>query len=70
MNLVTITFKDREALVCGLLEDFDFALNSEKEEIEVYKDHEFIGYYQSIVGTTEEDLFEYISNCLKQLTEA
>lgn len=64
--MVTFTLKDKEALVCDSLDNFDFSLNFDKEEVEVYKKGEFLGYYRDVVGTTEEDLFQYITTVWKQ----
>ena len=64
--VVTIRLKDKKVLVCDALENFDFVLNKEKEELEVYKNQEFLGYFSAIYGTTEEDLFEYITNTWEQ----
>ena len=39
-------------------------LNEEKQELEIYKNNEFHGYYCSIVGITEDELIKYIQDKL------
>ena len=66
---VTIRLKDKEVLYADALENFDFCLNSEKGELEVYNRGNFIGYYNGIIGISEESLREYVENCWKQTSE-
>ena len=65
-NIVTIRLKDKEALVADALENFDFALDSEKGEVEVYRNNTLLGYYENIYGITVDELLDYIQNCYEQ----
>lgn len=60
MDLVTISFKDKDILLCASLEDLTFKLNNEKHELEIYKAGEFQGYYASIIGINEEEFIKYV----------
>lgn len=60
--LVTIRLKDKDTLLCDGLDNFTFKPNEEKQEIEVYKNNEFQGYYCSILGITEDEFIKYIQD--------
>ena len=60
--LVTIRFKDKDTLLCDSLDNLTFKLNEEKQELEIYKDEKFQGYYCSILGMTEDDFIKYIQD--------
>ena len=62
MGLVTIRLKDKATLLCDSLDNFTFKLNEEKQELEIYKNNEFQGYYCSIVGITEDELIKYVQD--------
>ena len=62
MCLVTIRFKDKDTLLCDNLDKFTFKFNEEKQELEIYKNDEFQGYYCSIVGITEDEFIKYIQD--------
>ena len=62
MGLVTIRFKDKDALLCDSLDRLTFKLNEEKQELEIYKNDEFQGYYCSILGITEDVFIKYIQD--------
>lgn len=62
MGLVTIRFKDKDALLCDSLDSLAFKLNEEKQELEIYKNNEFQGYYRGIVGMTEDDFIKYVQD--------
>ena len=64
MGLVTIRFKDKDTLLCDNLDKFTFKFNEEKQELEIYKNDEFQGYYCSIVGITEDEFIKYIQDKL------
>ena len=64
MGLVTIRFKDKDVSLCTSLDRLTFKLNEEKQELEIYKNNEFQGYYCSIVGITEDELIKYIQDKL------
>ena len=62
MGLVTIRFKDKATLLCDSLDRLTFKLNEEKQELEIYKNGEFQGYYCSILGITEDAFIKYIQD--------
>ena len=62
MGLVTIRFKDKDTLLCDSLDRLTFKLNEEKQELEIYKNNEFQGYYGSILGMTEDEFIKYIQD--------
>lgn len=62
MGLVTIRLKDKDALLCDSLDSLAFKLNEEKQELEIYKNNEFQGYYRGIVGITEDDFIKYVQD--------
>ena len=62
MGLVTIRFKDKATLLCDSLDRLTFKLNEEKQELEIYKNGEFQGYYWSILGITEDEFIKYIQD--------
>ena len=64
MGLVTIRFKDKATLLCDNLDKLAFKLNEERQELEIYKNNEFQGYYCSIVGITEDEFIKYIQDKL------
>ena len=64
MGLVTIRFKDKDTLLCANLDKLTFKFNDEKQELEIYKNNEFQGYYCSIVGITEDEFIKYIQDKL------
>ena len=64
MGLVTIRFKDKDTLLCDNLDKLTFKLNEEKQELEIYKNNEFQGYYCSIVGITEDEFIKYTQDKL------
>ena len=64
MGLVTIRFKDKDTLLCDNLDKLAFKLNEERQELEIYKNNEFQGYYCSIVGRTEDEFIKYIQDKL------
>ena len=62
MGLVTIRFKDKDTLLCDSLDRLTFNLNEEKQELEIYKNNEFQGYYFNILGITEDEFIKYIQD--------
>ena len=62
MGLVTIRLKDKDALLCDSLDSLAFKLNEEKQELEIYKNGEFQGYYHSVVGMTEDDFIKHVQD--------
>ena len=64
MGLVTIRFKHKDTLLCDNLDKHAFKLNEERQELEIYKNNEFQGYYFSIVGITEDEFIKYIQDKL------
>ena len=62
MGLVTIRFKNKDTLLCDNLDKLTFKFNEEKQELEIYKNDEFQGYYCSIVGITEDEFIKYIQD--------
>lgn len=60
--LVTIRFKDKDTLLCDSLDNLTFKLNEEKQELEIYKDGKFQGYYCNILGITEDEFIKYIQD--------
>ena len=62
MGSVTIRFKDKDTLLCDSLDRLTFKLNEEKQELEVYKNNEFKGYYCSILGITEDEFIKYLQD--------
>ena len=62
MGLVTIRFKDKDTLLCDNLDKITFKLNEEKQELEIYKNNEFKGYYRSILGITEDEFIKYLQD--------
>ena len=62
MGLVTIRFKDKDTLLCASLDRLTFKLNEEKQELEIYKNDEFQGYYCSILGITEDEFIKYLQD--------
>ena len=62
MGLVTIRFKDKATLLCDSLDRLTFKLNEEKQELEIYKNNEFQGYYCSTLGITEDEFIKYIQD--------
>ena len=64
MGLVTIIFKDKDVSLCTSLDRLTFKLNEEKQELEIYKNNEFQGYYCGILGITEDEFIKYIQDKL------
>lgn len=64
--MVTIRLDGDKNPVCDDLKNFDFALDSEKDEVEVYRNNQLLGYYRGIIGASEEELLDYIKNCYEQ----
>jgi len=60
--LVTFRLKDKEVLSCDDLTAFTYKLNTEKEELEVYKNNEFLGYYLMVYGITEDEFIDYLNS--------
>ena len=63
--LVTIRFKDKDTLLCSSLDSLTFKLNAEKQEVEIYKDGKFQGYYYNIFGIAEDEFIKYIQDSQK-----
>ena len=60
--LVTIRLKDNDVLLCDSLNNLTFKLNEEKQELEIYKDNKFQGYYCSILGINEDEFIKYVQD--------
>lgn len=60
--LVTFRFKDKNTLLCDSLDNLFFKLNEEKQELEIYKDGEFQGYYAMVYGISEDEFIKYIQD--------
>ena len=60
--LVTFRFKDKETLLCDSLDNLTFKLNEEKQELEIYKDNQFQGYYTMVYGITEDEFIKYVQD--------
>ena len=60
--LVTFRFKDKETLLCDSLDNLTFKLNEEKQELEIYKDNQFQGYYAMVYGITEDEFIKYVQD--------
>ena len=57
--LVTFRFKDNDTLLCDSLDNLTFKLNEEKQELEIYKDNQFQGYYATYYGIAEQEIIKY-----------
>ena len=60
--LVTFRFKNNDILCCGGLDEFIYKFNDEKEELEIYKNNEFLGYYAAVYGISEDEFVKYIQD--------
>ena len=60
--LVTFRFKDKDTLLCDSLDNLTFKLNEEKQELEIYKDNKFQGYYAMVYGIDEDEFIKYIQD--------
>lgn len=68
MNLVTIRLKDNDVLLCDSLNNLTFKLNEEKQELEIYKDGKFQGYYCNIIGMDEEEFIKFVIDSQIEIT--
>lgn len=62
MGLVTFRFRNTDILHCDSLDNLTFKFNDEKEELEIYKNNEFLGYYAAVYGITEEEFVKYVQD--------
>jgi len=58
--LVTFRFKENTVLYCGDPFELDYKL--ENEELALYKNNEFLGYYVSVIGISEEEFIKIVEN--------
>lgn len=58
--LVTFTFEENTVLYVGHIPELDFKLENDK--LAIYKDAEFLGYYEHVVGISEEEFFKAVEN--------
>ena len=60
--LVTFKFKDNDTQYAGYIPELDFKL--EGEEIAVYKNEILLGYFERVIGISEEDFLKQIDDHL------
>lgn len=62
--LVTLQFKDNDALCACWLPELDFKL--EDEELAVYRNGKLLGYYRGITGMPEEEFVKFVENYITE----
>ena len=60
--LLTFKFKDNDVLYAGYIPELDFKL--EGDEIAVYKNENLLGYFERVVGISDEEFLKLIDDHL------
>ena len=58
--VVTLKFKENNVLYSRDFDELDFKL--EDEELAVYREGEFLGYYEKVVGISEDEFLKLVEN--------
>ena len=58
--LVTFRFKENTVLYCGDIHELDYKIEDNK--LAIYKDSELLGYYETVIGISEEEFLDFVKN--------